>query len=177
MRVAFLVVSILLVATPSQASSSCMSMREARSHFATSYLYWHGPNHCWDATSPVRRHEAQRARHVVFRPASEEANALKWRDAMSEMLGDESTVLSADRRQAQSERNDSANWLDRWVDIAQIRGRLVTETKPGLVGMPPAVDSPMITHRIVALVCFGLLIIVSIFELVRRRHGERDRAV
>lgn len=166
MRVAFLVVSILVVATPAQASSSCMSMVEARGHFATSHLYWHGPNHCWDATMPARHYGVQRTRHVVSRSAREEAHAPKWREAMSEMLPDETRVLAADSRQADSDSNASANWLNRWVDIAQIRGRLVTETKPELVGSLPVVESPMITPRIVILVCFGLLIIVSIVELV-----------
>jgi hypothetical protein len=55
MRVAVIVASILVVASSSYASDSCMTKDEARSHFATSYLYWHGLGHCWDANSGRRQ--------------------------------------------------------------------------------------------------------------------------
>jgi hypothetical protein len=53
MRVAVIVVSMLAVSTPSEASKSCMSKTEARQHFGPVHIYWHGPDHCWDAT-PTR---------------------------------------------------------------------------------------------------------------------------
>ena len=55
MRVAVMVVVMFAVTTPVQASQSCMNKSEARKHFSSSHLYWHGPDHCWDAT-PGRRH-------------------------------------------------------------------------------------------------------------------------
>jgi len=55
MRVAVMVVVMFAVTTPLQASQSCMSKTEARNHFSSSHIYWHGPDHCWDAT-PVHRH-------------------------------------------------------------------------------------------------------------------------
>jgi hypothetical protein len=42
MRVAVIVVSMLMVATPSAASQSCMSKTEARQHFGSMHIYWHG---------------------------------------------------------------------------------------------------------------------------------------
>src|SRR5215469_15411179 len=54
MRVAVIVVGLVVVSTPSQASRSCMTQAEARQQFATSHLYWHG-RHCWDAMTPSRR--------------------------------------------------------------------------------------------------------------------------
>lgn len=39
MRVAFFIVSVFVLATPSHASVSCMSMAEARQNFRTSYVY------------------------------------------------------------------------------------------------------------------------------------------
>jgi hypothetical protein len=57
MRVAVIVAFVSLLTTPSEASTSCMSKTEAREHFGTVYLYWHGPKHCWDAT-PIRRHQS-----------------------------------------------------------------------------------------------------------------------
>src|ERR1700742_3688213 len=55
MRAATIVVLVLVAASPSHASKSCMTMAEARTQFSTSHLYWHGPNHCWDATAPQHR--------------------------------------------------------------------------------------------------------------------------
>ena len=78
MRVAMIVVSILVVSTPSEASTSCMSKTEARQHFGSVHIYWHGPDHCWDAT-PTRGHHqiAYRVQRKIDQP--------KWRDAMSAM--------------------------------------------------------------------------------------------
>jgi hypothetical protein len=73
MRVAVIVVVLFAGTTSLQASQSCMNKGEARKHFSTSHIYWHGPDHCWDATPPhhgihgVRRntssHQAERKRH------------------------------------------------------------------------------------------------------------------
>ena len=110
MRVAVIVVGLVVVSTPSQASRSCMTQAEARQQFATSHLYWHG-RHCWDAMTPSRRvvhrvgenvqREAQRD------PAEPNNPEPKWREAMSEML----TVNEAP--------SPSMNWENRWVEIAQ----------------------------------------------------------
>lgn len=62
MRVAIMVVVMFAVTTPLQASQSCMSKTEARRHFSSSHIYWHGPDHCWDAT-PVHRHGIHGVRH------------------------------------------------------------------------------------------------------------------
>ena len=56
MRVAVIVVAMLVVATPSEASPSCMSKTAARQHFGSVHIWWHGQDHCWDAT-PGRRHQ------------------------------------------------------------------------------------------------------------------------
>src|SRR5215813_3074205 len=96
MRTAVIFGFVLLAASPSHASKSCMTMAEARAQFATSHLWWHGSNHCWDATPPqhriVRRvkpkeeREAQDDKAIqndIVAPAKREP---KWRNAMSEML-------------------------------------------------------------------------------------------
>ena len=43
MRVAVIVVAVLVVTTPSEASKSCMTKAEARQQFGSVHLYWHGP--------------------------------------------------------------------------------------------------------------------------------------
>lgn len=118
MRVAVFVVVVLAVATPVQASQSCMSKTEARRHFSSSHIYWHGPDHCWDATAPqhhgihgVRRHTPSReAERKPDRPEPDQAQfddrsqpeqvkseRSKWRDSMSAMLPDAGPALRTTR--------------------------------------------------------------------------------
>lgn len=117
MRVAVIVVSILMVATPSEASESCMSKTEARQHFGLVHIYWHGADHCWDA-SP-----GHRQRHVVHKVASK-PDQPKWRDAMSEMILDANVAQTP--------------WLDRWVDIKPSELSLAARW----VDIPQATPSP-----------------------------------
>jgi len=112
MRVAVIVVGLVVVSTPSQASKSCMTQAEARQQFATSHLYWHGSGHCWDAMTPSRR-VVHRVRENVQReaqrdPAEPSNPEPKWREAMSEMLPANETP------------SPGVNWENRWVEIAQV---------------------------------------------------------
>jgi len=112
MRVAVIVVGLVVVATPSQASRSCMTQAEARQQFATSHLYWHG-SHCWDAMTPSRRGVVPRVRENVQREAQRDAPEPnnpepKWRETMPEMLT------------ANEAPSPSVNWENRWVEIAQV---------------------------------------------------------
>src|ERR1700730_15144932 len=99
MRTAAIFIFVLLAASPAHASKSCMTMAEARAQFATSHLWWHGPDHCWDATAPqhriVRRVQPkEQAQDGDATPAvaAQEGGPVparrepKWRNAMSEML-------------------------------------------------------------------------------------------
>ena len=117
MRVAVILVSILMVATPSEASESCMSKTEARQHFGLVHIYWHGADHCWDA-SPGRRQ-----RHVVHK-VPPKPDQPKWRDAMSEMILDANVAQTP--------------WLDRWVDIKPSELSLAARW----VDIPQATPSP-----------------------------------
>ena len=95
MRVAVIIVGLVVVSTPSQASRSCMTQAEARQQFATSHLYGHG-GHCWDAMTPgLVQREAQR-------------------DA-AKML----TVDPPPDSPANEAPSPSVNWENRWVEIAQ----------------------------------------------------------
>ena len=91
MRVAVIVLGLVVVSTPSQASSSCMTRAEARQQFPTSHLYWYGSGHCWHAMTPSRRRVVHRVRENVQReaqrdPAERNNPEPKWREAKSEML-------------------------------------------------------------------------------------------
>lgn len=124
MRTVVIVVFALVAATPAYASKSCMTLTEARQQFATSHLYWHGADHCWDATptrhrlARVKPSEDQQARRDDREVNSQEP---KWRNAMSEMLPGDAPIEapSAAAVLAISE-TPCMNWLDRWVDVAQV---------------------------------------------------------
>jgi hypothetical protein len=99
MPVAVIAVSMfimLVVATPSRASPSCMSKTEARQHFGSKHVYWHGQNHCWDA-NPTRRltqnHKGQRNRRI--HEVQRNIDQPKWQESMSEMLSDDEPVQTA----------------------------------------------------------------------------------
>jgi hypothetical protein len=94
MRVALIVVSMLVVATPSEASRSCMSKAEARQHFGSVHIYWHGADHCWDATPTPRHYQVHGTQRKIHQP--------KWLDAMSKILPDKPV---------------QSPWVNRWVDI------------------------------------------------------------
>jgi hypothetical protein len=77
-----IVVTVMVATTPLEASQSCMSKTEARQHYNSSYIYWHGPDHCWDATPPrqnqihgVRRKTpTDEVRRKPDRPKTEQSN-------------------------------------------------------------------------------------------------------
>jgi hypothetical protein len=119
-------------------------MAEARRQFPDVHIYWHGPDHCWDATAAQRHqiHRVQRRTPVrevqqkIDQPKSDlsetdssktdpsKTDQSKWRDAMSAMLPDDGLAqrLEASRDARQDGTNDAAAgapWTDRWVDIEQ----------------------------------------------------------
>jgi hypothetical protein len=69
---------VVIVVAPMQAAyaSSCMTESEARRVYSTSHLYWHGADHCWDAT-PGRLRDSGRHRHHFVRQHREEGEAVK----------------------------------------------------------------------------------------------------
>lgn len=191
MRAAVIVVAIVVVANPSHASKSCMTQAEARAQFATSHLYWHGSGHCWDATPP--RHDlVRRVRPKEHREAqrdTEEAKppAPRWREAMSEMLPAEAVfgppVLPASPVPPVVDADDPplsrANWLDRWVDIAQTVPLALLARGPEPADPAPAVApkaEPLVTTTRVMLTFLSLVLALAIVELLFRatiREGRR----
>src|ERR1700687_2201035 len=120
MPIAVIAVSMLVmlvVATPSEASQSCMSKTEARQHFGSVHISWHGRDHCWDAT-PTRRHH-QINRHSV-----------------SEMLPDDEPEQTP----------WVARWANieppiaSWFDIVQVAPPPIVERKPEPMVTPHGVE-------------------------------------
>jgi hypothetical protein len=183
MRVAVTVVFALMVATPSEASKSCMSKTEARQHFGSVHIYWHGPAHCWDATSTRRHHQIHQIHQV-----RQKKNDPNWHDAMSEMLPDggsasASTRLAPVPKQLAAAPTQLAaaptqlapaptQWVNRWVDIEQspISSRWVDIAQVA----PPLViraAEPLVTPRGVVMVIMfvvGSLAIIIFLQPSRR---------
>jgi hypothetical protein len=150
MRVAVIVVSMLVVATPSEASKSCMSKTEARQHFGSVHIYWHGADHCWDATSAARQYRPRNAQRKIHQP--------RWLDAMSEILPD---------RPVQSP------WVSRWVDIEPSPLPLVARWVDIVqVAPPPAIErkpEPMATPRgMVWFVFIAIVLTLATIEVLFR---------
>jgi hypothetical protein len=186
---------VVLVAVPSHASKSCMTQTEARARFATSHLYWHGPNHCWDANAPRHGivHRFKPRDHREAQDADEEEAKKvepKWRNAMSEMLPppDDTSVAAPALRslpQAVWAYDDgeapasTMAWLDRWVEIAQVAPAGIFSSKaeraePLLA--PVAKVEPLVTPTRVILIFLGLVLTIVVIELVFRstiREGRR----
>ena len=97
MRIGVIVVSMLVLTTSSEASKSCMTKTEARQHFGSVHIYWHGQDHCWDATSTRRHgrvHTVRQKNHLdtVQQTVQQKIHQPSWHDSMSEMLPDEVPV-------------------------------------------------------------------------------------
>jgi hypothetical protein len=179
MRVAVIVMTMLVAATPSKASRSCMSKDEARQHFPTLHIYWHGPDHCWDAM-PSRRHQADQApRKAPIREGEQQIdlpriNQPAWRDSMSAMLPDDNLApLLRASRDDRSDLNDATAgtpWRDRWVDIetSPVAARWVDI---GQVAPPPIAErkaEPSAMLRGVALVLFAFVLTLGTIAVLFR---------
>ena len=180
MRVAFIVpasiiASISALTTPSNALNSCMSKSEARQHYGSVHIYWHGPDHCWDAT-PGRHRLVRKNQSNVDRQAERGSRRSDWRQAMSEMLPDNAPVQAPDVRAAGSAA--STNWLHRWIDIEQVAPRVRTErpseptiASPVLAAEP---ESGGIPRVVIVLAFFAFLLIFSTFEILLRRNEQQN---
>jgi hypothetical protein len=177
MRVAVLVVFLSILATASEASQSCMTRTEARRHFGSAHIYWHGADHCWNAKStrrPHRIHHAlEKAEHQPREKAEHQVQPKidhpKWHESMSQMLpGDEEPVRTS--------------WVDRWVDIEPPQSHTGARWVDIVQAAPASVfegeSEPMITPRNVMMVITVLTLTLAIVEFLiiglrlapRRRH-------
>jgi len=181
MRVAVIVVAMLVVTTPSIASQSCMSKTEARQHFGSTYIYWHGPDHCWDATPP-RHHQIQARQKTLIQEVKRKSDPPKWRDSMSEMLPDDGPVQSLRALTSldveHRENNDAVTgtpWADRWVDIGPSESPLVARRVHIVQVAPPSVIEHksvlMISpHDVVVLAFIAFVLTLGTVGVLCRHH-------
>jgi hypothetical protein len=167
MPVAVIVVSMLvmLLTTPSEASESCMSKTEARQHFGSVDIYWHGRDHCWDA-APTRRHHqiqnVQRKRQV--HEVQRKIDQSKWHDSMSAMLPEDKPVQTTVQ----------TPWVERWVDMEPPQLPLVARWVDIAQVKPPPIiarrPEPMVSPRALVLVlaAIALALTLATIELLFR---------
>lgn len=167
------VASIVVLTKPSQGSPSCMSQSEARQHYGSVHLYWHGPDHCWDAT-PGRHRIISRNRSNADRQAQRGKRHSDWREAMSEMLPGDVPVRVSDASTAGGAA--AANWLDRWIDIIQVVPRVQADrqSQPAMASPAPEPESSGIPHFVVILAFFAFLLIFATIEIMLR-NNERQK--
>jgi len=189
MRTEAIVVFVIVAATPAYASKSCMTMAEARQQFATTHLYWHGPGHCWDATAPqhrvvhrvrTREDRPREDRPIVDQPREDQARAdrearpddrltiareSKWRNAMSEMLPGDTPVEAAGAPAFNAAGPSRTDWLDRWVDIAQVTSPMLdrddepADIAPAIMSKAGAAVTP------VHLIVMFIIIVVTLASI------------
>ena len=187
MRAAAIVVAVVVVSTPSHASKSCMTKAEARAQFATSHLYWHGPDHCWDANAPrhglVHRIKPSEQREAQVADEQPKEDEPKWRDAhdaMPEVRTDQESAPAPVFRAAPPAvwaYDDSASpstgldWLDRWVEITQVVPSVLLANTPEpveVLQVPGGKIEPMVTPTRVIFAFLALVLTIAVIELVFR---------
>jgi hypothetical protein len=144
---------ILAVATPSEASQSCMSKTEARQHIGSVHIYWHGRDHCWDATPTRRHHQINKVqRKIQIHEVQENINPPNWHDSMSKMLPDEEPVQTP--------------WVDRWANIEPSQLPIVARWVDIVQVAPlPIIEretEPMVTPRGVLLMLVFIAIVLTL---------------
>jgi hypothetical protein len=194
MRTAAIFLFVVLAASPAHASKSCMTMAEARAQFATSHLYWHGPDHCWDATAPqhrivrrVRPKEPQAESDSATPDIAAQDDTVpakrepKWRNAMSEMLPADTPGVASALPSLPAIAATGLNWLDRWVDVAQVAPpsflRRNTELAAAEVSTSAGQKAdPMVTPMRLILVFLSIVVILAVIELLFRNtiHERLD---
>jgi len=89
--IAVLILVLLALTAPSEASQSCMTRAEARQHSGSVHLYMHARDHCWDTVPMRKAFQIGKSRPLIGQRSSE-----------ARLAPDETAP---------------AQWLDRWADI------------------------------------------------------------
>jgi hypothetical protein len=163
-----------------------MSIGEARQHFGPVHLYWHGSDHCWDA-SPGRRRDATRAEHHAREQKRAGSERAKWRDARSELVADNAPAQAhqdtADQPVAAPDpppirmmpvRRASffGDWSERWVDVEQVVAAAPIKANSPPIAAPASELSAdlRLVVRGLALFMFGFGLVLTFVTLMMRSN-------
>src|SRR5262249_17624532 len=146
---------------------------EARKHFATSYLYWHGRDHCWDASSG-RRHARPNVQQKDNELVRGENREPKWREARSQLVPSDAAPPApqsqpSEPTEAPPETSMSAQSSDRAVDLVQATSvhAQASDPVPSLKGPERGSGSAIAVGGLI-LILLGSMIIVALLEFQRR---------
>lgn len=152
-----------------------MTKAEARSHFATTYLYWHGKDRCWDASrgrpQPVRSIQQKNVQSVRGRDREPD-----WREAHSEVLPAD-TASAAQQLQPSkpneraSERSSGVPSANRPVDPVPATRRLnvrISDSIPILKAATRSAVPPIAAGGIILILLISMMI-VAVAEFLRGR--------
>jgi hypothetical protein len=142
------VVFVSLLTTRSEASTSCMSKTEARQHFGTVDLYWHGPERCWDAT-PTHLHGV---RHRVRHP---EPTPHFLVPIPSPDLRRSANAMATDEPEIEL----IIPWVDRWTDITQ-------RTPPASIVVTDRKSEPTVMSRDAVMVIIAIILTLAVVEFL-----------
>ena len=187
---------LIAALTPARASSGCLTHSEARQMFPTSHLYWHGKDHCWDAsavaTKPARlAHRVlpqERPTPAAVAPKPPDENATI--DVLPS-VGASSTSANTGERppasgltglrhwpntMAMAETIETTPWINRWPD-QPIR----PPSRPGVAGT--ATDPALATQRGMVAGIMALILSLALLEILfggtklrtRLRFGRKDQ--
>jgi hypothetical protein len=151
-----IVVFVSVLTTSSEASKSCMSKTEARQHFGSVHIYWHGVDHCWDATS-IQRHGVRHRVHYQVRYHVPEPISRAVVPTPSPDLRRSANAMATD--EPETGPVTATPWVERWTDITQVvppKPIVVTEREP----------EPMVTPRGVVMVIITIVLTLTIIEVV-----------
>jgi hypothetical protein len=176
---------VVIVVAPMRATSAapCMTESEARRVYSTAHLYWHGADHCWDAT-PTRIRNSERHRHHFVRQHRDEDEAVKAQSQPPQPVAqaqpkpaEEPTPLpvltTADLIRAGHTRMIEELELklkDRWSDTY-----MEYQTKPSLIEAATADAQSTVSVGLVILSAGGILLICTMLvsfgaKAEQRRH-------
>jgi hypothetical protein len=165
---------VMIVVAPMHAASaaSCMTKSEARQAYSTSYLYWHGADHCWDAT-PNGRRDIVRPRHHFVPPHRDEDQVAQVQpqpaiQAQPQPVEEppplpSPTLTSADLIRAGHTmmiEELETTLKDRWPDT-----NMEFQDKPVLIASATADAQPIVPVRVVMLSIGVILVICTVLEV------------
>jgi len=185
MRMSVVFVAAMVITAPVPASAACFSISEARQHFGSVHLYWHGSDHCWDASPGRRREAATTPRHTRGKHERREAERPKWREARSQLVADNDPAPARQETADQPVATPDtppirmmpvklvsmlADWTERWVDIEQVVPDHSAKAHSSLLAASApeqTVDLVLVLHGL-ALFTFGFGLVLTFVALVKR---------
>jgi len=186
------IVAIVIVPMQAASAATCMTKSEARHIYSTSHLYWHGANHCWDATPGGHRYAERRRHHFVRQHRDDDEVAQAEPQAVTQVTQAQPQPVEVPTpspapaltppeltpsdliRVGHTLRIEEleSTLRDRWPET-----HMEIRTKPRLIEAATAEAQPSASVGIVMLSIGGILVICTILVsfgvmVEQRRHGR-----